>query len=1644
MTVHNLSPNSASQVQVGACLGDVNSGPCATVLTTLSEIPANGASVATLTLAGLTVNAPQVSVLVDPNALLDDPNRGNNYAFTNVNVVAPAYDFSISSFSGGPQSYPIQSGTAVSLTAYLVNAGSQAANVPYSLYLGSPEEGGTVVAHGAVELPAVGPSLVAGTLQLSTTATGARTLFVLVLDPAGTLSNENPATARASFTIGSPTDTTDLGLSYNDISFNPVGPNIGETTQVQTVVHDFGSVAGTALLTAFEGDPAIGGKALGNFPISVQAGQTQTVSFPWTRTAAQTNLFFVLSEIVPTDTVSANNEAQRNAFVEAIYDSGRRFYNETLSAPPTNTEQPPYISAPAVGDIFRTGQPVIAYGDSASPLQSQAGLGEAEVGDLTLIQKLPDNSIQEVWTATIGNSVGAPVFASLLPDGGPEIIFISEDGFYSTGSYNFSNTVHVWNPDGGVVWEQTYYSAVPSAAEICEYDYNQIAPGIGDVNGDGIADVVFPTPAGAGLPGIVLHALDGRTGAPIWETTIPNATCGGQLLDPPASILDLAGNGANEVIYQGEIVSSTGVLLNTAFTPSGNDLFFGLAALSGPGGADVVSINYGSSGVTTFDPMTGTQVWIQQSNPLEDGQTSESPYAIADGRQNGQPLFTDGIYEGMEAVGPDGTIQWSAQGNPSQGVPPSVNVGAIDEAVAANIAAADLLGLGRPQFIANGLLDQLTMFDSRDGSVLFAPGVLQFSIVLSEAVADVDGDGHGEVVMSNGTATEVAGVPSVFSYQGASLVIYGSDAHWQKMPTVWSGLDYHHQYNENLTLTADAYAPWTTHNTWREQFVDTPVTLLADLAVSPSDIVASPAQPAAGASTTVTVTVHNVGGLTASNFPVALYVGNPDGGQLIGTQNIAGPVAIQGGTATASFTWDAWPEGEDTLTAVANPEQADGGYAVQESGYENNTASAAVYVGQGTNLADLEVATSDIVFTPANPVGGQAVSVAVTVHNLGAVAAGAFQVLISDGTPPNGYVVGTPSIAALGAGASTTVTVNGWYPGEGTHTVVVVADPLHVVPVSNVGGETAVATLVVGLTGQPDLVVAPKDLVLTPASPVPSGTASVGLVATIHNYGSPVSNIPLAVYLDQGQPSQQLLISSVITGTLNTGATVPLSGAIPTTGLTGSHTVTVVIDPNDTIQESSRANNQATVPLVFQPAPALVTVTTDQPSYPANSPVSVTVTMASQVAVDATYTLSAAIQTASGVPVATVASGWSLPLGSGVVQTLPPFVWNDGTTQPGNYLAVATLTGANGKPVASGQAAFTIVPTESVRLTTGPMLSAYQPGSTAVISTLIENTSVNTVLNDVSLAVTVLTPASQSFYSSTRHGLTVALGGTAKEMDAVVLAVSSVPGNYPITAVLTDSGGHQLATASGTLVVQTATVSTGLVGSITAMPGTFAIGQTVTLTASATDVASTPFLNQPFSVEVGDPSTQTVLASFNSVQSLQPGQNVTLTEQYGTTGLTPGDYLAALIVNGTPIAHTVLHAETQVTAPPSIVITGVSDGEVTNQTVTPQVSVTDATTFTETVTLNGQSYTPGTPIAAAGSYTLVASATDAYGNSASVTVRFTIYLTPPSIVITGVTNGEITNAASVTPVITITDPYLDPTKTVIERSTASRSSQGRP
>ena len=72
----------------------------------------------------------------------------------------------------------------------------------------------------------------------------------------------------------------------------------------------------------------------------------------------------------------------------------------------------PFVSAPAVGDLLGTGQPVIAYGETLNLSKSGPG-GTAWQGNLTLIQKSSTNALTMVWTKSVDSAVGAPVFVNV-------------------------------------------------------------------------------------------------------------------------------------------------------------------------------------------------------------------------------------------------------------------------------------------------------------------------------------------------------------------------------------------------------------------------------------------------------------------------------------------------------------------------------------------------------------------------------------------------------------------------------------------------------------------------------------------------------------------------------------------------------------------------------------------------------------------------------------------------------------------------------------------------------------------------------------------------------------------------------------------------------------------------------------------------------------------------------------------------------------------------------------------------------------------------------------------------------------------------------------------------------------------------------
>lgn len=94
------------------------------------------------------------------------------------------------------------------------------------------------------------------------------------------------------------------------------------------------------------------------------------------------------------------------------------------------------------------------------------------------------------------------------------------------------------------------------------------------------------------------------------------------------------------------------------------------------------------------------------------------------------------------------------------------------------------------------------------------------------------------------------------------------------------------------------------------------------------------------------------------------------------------------------------------------------------------------------------------------------------------------------------------------------------------------------------------------------------------------------------------------------------------------------------------------------------------------------------------------------------------------------------------------------------------------------------------------------------------------------------------------------------------------------------------------------------------------------------------------------------------------------------------------------------------TAPPQITIAGVSDGEYRNREVAPVISISDPYLAGSAALLDGGPYTVGTTINEEGFHILEVSARDTAGNTALVTLGFTLDTTPPILAISSPADGS--------------------------------------
>lgn len=1345
--------------------------------------------------------------------------------------------------------------------------------------------------------------------------------------------NENDNCSELTVGLGS----TDVSLHPRDLRFTPTGAAVGEEVQLAATVRNATTRAASAMVEWWLGNPLEAeGVLLGTTRIQVPAGGSTTAQFDWIRVEGSVEVFARLAQVSPADSALHNNLAGRHLFLEEIVDLGLSSFRLV--------RQPEV----RIGRLTGSAKPELVVGYAA-----QFGPSLMESG-VAMLQNSPDGGYQLRWRRPGLDILCDVALADLDADGTPEVIQV-------TTKYQAPYLVQIdaIRPDGTLKWQQTFLGEGQVSSN------NGMHVTIGDVNGDGIADIVFQQ--------ATLRVLSGDDGHLLFATPVTGSTSFAE--NANALVLDVDGDGHSEILGTNAgvfLLDRTGAQLWRNDSINSNE--FAVVDLDLDGSPEMV---FPANGVAAIDLQTGVTKGRSTSNLRGWEYASPSSGAL---RQDGLPyaVLGDNSTSGLTmAYRPDLSLLWAR---------PMSRPDYLDVFTG---TLADLVGLGRPQLIANSNARAFVLQDGRDGRPLLGTPHAQSAILTSSTyfydrqpvVADARGDGTARILVGTiGDSLDhwpSSGAPNY----GQGVLVFGSP-HWKKQPPTWPTRTLvKGRIGDDLRLVA-GYRWWTGHNTWNQQFDVEPARLLPDLELRAGDV-STGAPLTAGEATTLSALVHNVGGISASAVRVSFYDGEPPSGRLLGVAVVPGPIAPRGGTAMANLSWLAYPEGEHLIFAVVN---ADG--AIEESGTERNTASVRAFVGPGTRLCDVSLDAASLAAQPAAPLAGEVLTLTATLRNLGLVGCEATLLSVRDGSPLPGA---STAVAPLAPGATTTVSLS-LVATPGTHLLRFTVDEAGLLLDGDRGNNEATLPLFVPQSLQPDLFA--SSLTLSPSPAYRDGTVQGALL--VRNLGSASPSTTFRVTLGG---------TAVAAGRcppLRAGESASLAFSLRAPASTSD--VVATLDDLGAVAEFNENNNLASALLVVAPSGlSLAGAATPALAGP-NTAVTFQVTATHQYATARQLFFDAQVLNESGATVAVLATAAPRILGA-TSATSTSYAWNTGASPPGLYRLRVTARDSAGF-VARADTTLTVSPgAPSLVASLLANRGTVPAGGDVVLSFVARNTSGNLALTQLIGTLSVFDASAQLVFREVRQLGVLAAGGVVNGASVVSLGRGALPGRY--TAILEVADATTLLAQAGTgFDVQVD--ATAVVANISAQPA-FQVGALLPVEVLLTNHGALALGNQSLRLELVNVEAGLVIESLGAaILNLGAGATQSHTFLLATTGVPTGQKLLVARLEGRVMdTRPITALPLTDIEPPRIDVLGITDGEFTNQDVRPVVLITDASAVTSVVMLDGAPFTAGDVVAAEGPHTLTVDAQDIYGNRSWVLVRFTVDKTPPVLTLTGPAHGSL-------------------------------------
>ena len=354
----------------------------------------------------------------------------------------------------------------------------------------------------------------------------------------------------------------------------------------------------------------------------------------------------------------------------------------------------------------------------------------------------------------------------------------------------------------------------------------------------------------------------------------------------------------------------------------------------------------------------------------------------------------------------------------------------------------------------------------------------------------------------------------------------------------------------------DLEANYSNNNASKQLVVAAAPILEPDLEMTSQNITLAPTVIHVGDVVNITAKIYNSGKAGVAGVPVLFEMDTLYFAQQ--TTDWIPPV-------DARIVYQTWTAtlGQHTLTVNIDPMQTS-----NDSNFTNNVASVQLTVVPASVMKpDIAISNASLTVSPQNPVVGANVTFSVLVSNVGDQPASNVKVSFYLDGQPLGDPIIIPQL--MNGENPQDVSIN-WTATLGNHGLLVKVDEQNAIAELNETNNTAYATFLVHQVNvlRPNLSVSSQSIVLTPDPAVKGKVLKFNVTVTNLGNGS-ATNVLVLMKVDGTE------IASPSINYIGPGESRLVVGQWIATG--GDHTFTVIVDPNGIINESSEADNQASV-----------------------------------------------------------------------------------------------------------------------------------------------------------------------------------------------------------------------------------------------------------------------------------------------------------------------------------------------------------------------------------------------------------------------------------------------------------------------------------